>query len=93
MPYLFRYIKSLSVLVEKMGLAHLERSIKITRNKHKIKKLRSGEKSIKMSTFLQSIMTTHGRRQVFESGGANDVFLLEITSIAHFCHAHQSFDS
>ena len=25
--------------------------------------------------------------QVFESGGANDVFLLEITSIAHFCHA------
>ena len=35
----------------------------------------------------------HGRRQVFESGGANDVFLLEITSIAHFCHAHQSFDS
>ena len=24
-------------------------------------------------------------------GGANDVFLLEITSIAHFSHAHESF--
>ena len=25
-------------------------------------------------------------------GGANNVFLLEITSIAHFSHPHQSFD-
>ena len=39
-------------------------------------------------------MTSHGRRQVLKvGGGANDVFLLEITSIAHFSHAYQSFDS
>ena len=40
-------------------------------------------------------MNNHGRRQVLESGGANVLCVMFFCYkiIAHFSHAHQSFDS
>ena len=43
-----------------------------------------------LGPMLEPIM---GVDKFLKVGGAKDVFLLEITSFAHFSHAHQSFDS